>query len=356
LALVVDEEQGLPLYDRCDEGNPPDVVALGASLAGMLGPFCPQHASPHLTLILDQGHVSRDNFQALAQAHFSCLAAIPAGWVRQLSQGSLKTYQPLSLPDGRRGKVYAQPQARLVGIAGKLLVSFRPRFYRRQVRTLDLLQRKADQKLRTLQATIQEAVARHRPRTEQAVRRERSRGLRHARLKDLCSPTLQRHHGAVEALSWEGDRRKKRAIKHGTFGRTVLFTDRRELSDQRIVVAYRSQAKGEEMFRISKSRRPGVWWPAYHWTESTLLVHALYCFLALLLMRIVLLRLQERHLALGVDLLLERLRGMQEALVVYANGAAPRVLTQRSPEQEELFVALNLRPLAEPLGNTVLDL
>jgi transposase len=356
LALVVDEEQGLPLYYRCYEGNTPDVVALGASLKGMLGLFCPQHASPHLTLILDKGNVSRDNFMALSQAQFSFLAAIPAGWVRQRSQGSLKAYQPLVLPDGRRVKVSAQPQARLLGIEGKLLVSFSPRFYRRQVRTLDLLQHKADQKLRTLQTTIQEAVARHRPRTEQAVRREMGRALRHDRLKDFCSPTLHLHHGAVEALSWAWDRRKKRVIKHGTLGRTVLFTDRRELSDQRMVVAYRSQAKVEEMFRISKSRRPGLWWPAYHWTDSKLSVHALYCFLALLLIRIVVLRLQERHLALGVDLLLERLRGMQEALVVYANGAAQRVLTQRSPEQEELFVALNLRPLAEQLGNTVLDL
>jgi len=32
------------------------------------------------------------------------------------------------------------------------------------------------------------------------------------------------------------------------------------------------------MFRISKSRASGLWWPAYHWTESKLLVHALYCF------------------------------------------------------------------------------
>ena len=46
---------------------------------------------------------------------------------------------------------------------------------------------------------------------------------------------------------------------------------------------------------------------------------------------------------------------MQEALVVYANGAAQRVITERSPEQEELFVALDLRTLAEQLGNTVLN-
>src|SRR4029434_7178825 len=161
--------------------------------------------------------------------------------------------------------------------------------------------------------------------------------------------------GAVVALSWQWDWRKKREIKHRDFGKTVLFTDRQELEPQRIVEAYRSQARAEEMFRISKSRRAGLWWPAYHWTDSTLSVHAFYCFVALLLIRIVLLRLHERNLSIGVELLRERLRGIQEALVIYANGAAQRVITARSPEQEELFLALHLRTLAEQLGNRVLN-
>src|SRR6266853_769027 len=105
------------------------------------------------------------------------------------------------------------------------------------------------------------------------------------------------------------------------------------------------------MLRISKSRRPGLWWPAYHGTDSTLSGHALYCFLALLFIRIVLLRLHERHLAVGVDLLTERLRGIHEALVVDAHGAAQRVITERSPEQEALFAALDLGNLAAQWGN-----
>ena len=355
LALVVDEERGLPLYYRCYEGNATDVVALGPSLAGMISQFLPQQAPARLTLILDKGNVSRDNFQALTQAQFSFIAAIPAGWVRRLYQVSLKDYEPLTLPDGRRLKVYSRPQRKLGGTAGKLLVSFSPSFYRKQVRTLDLLQRKAEQKLRTLQASIREAVERHRPRTERAVRREIAQLVRHDRLKAFCSPTLHLQQGVVQDLGWEWERRKKREIKHRDFGKTVLFTDRQELSDQRMVGAYRSQAKVEAMFRISKSRRPGLWWPAYHWTDSKLSVHALSCFLALLLIRIVLLQLQERNLPIGVDLLLERLRGVQEALVVYANGAAQRVITERSPEQEELFAALHLGSLAEQLGNRVLN-
>ena len=72
------------------------------------------------------------------------------------------------------------------------------------------------------------------------------------------------------------------------------------------------------------------------------------------MIRIVLLRLHERNLSVGVELLTERLRGIHEALVVYANGAAQRVITERSPEQEELLAALDLGSLAEPWGNRVL--
>jgi hypothetical protein len=65
----------------------------------------------------------------------------------------------------------------------------------------------------------------------------------------------------------------------------------------------------------------------------------------------VLLRLQARPLVGGVDLRTERLRGIHEALVVYANGAAQRVLTARRPEQEALCAALDVGRLAEQLGN-----
>jgi len=354
LALVVDEQRGLPLYYRCYEGNTTDVVALGASLAGMVGQFLPQQAAARLTLVLDKGNVSRDNFQALKQAHFSFIAAIPAGWVRRLYQVSLKEYQALALADGSRIKVYCRPQRKLGGTEGKLLVGFSPPFYRKQVRTLDLLQGKAEQKLLRLQASVREAAQRNRPRTERAVRGEIAKLVRHDRLKDFFVPTFQLSRGAVVELRWQWDRRKKREIKHRDFGKTVLFTDRQELEPQRIVEAYRSQARAEAMFRISKSRRPGLWWPAYHWTDGKLQVHALYCFLAMLMIRMVLLRLQERHLSIGADLLLERLQGIEEALVVYANGAAQRVITERRPEQEELFIALDLETLAQQLGNTVL--
>jgi transposase len=355
LAVVVEEERGLPLASRCAEGTVTEVVALGARLSGMIRHGLLPQAPARFAVVLDQGNVSWANVTILPQAQVAFRAAVPAGWVRALFQVALRASQPLALAQGRRGQVDTQSEARLGGIDGTRLVRVRPTFSRTQVRTLDLRQPQADQTRHAVRASLQEAVVRKRPRKERAVRRERTLLVRHDRLNDCGSPTLHGDPGAVTALPWEWDRRNKRQGTHRDFGKTVLCTDRQELSAHRMVVAYRHQAKVEDLVRLSTSRRPGLWWPAHHWTDSTLSVHALSCFVALRLLRIVLLRLQDRHLAIGVGLLTERLRGIEEALVVSANGAAQRVITARSPEQEELFVALDVRTLAEQLGHTGLN-
>jgi hypothetical protein len=212
---------------------------------------------------------------------------------------------------------------------------------RPQGRTLDRLPRTAAPPLLTLPAAIQPAVARHRPRTEQAVKREIAPWVRPDRLTAVFAFPLRLDHQKVPAWRWQWDQRQQRALQPHAVGKTVRWTDRRELAPQRLVMAYRSPAQVELRCRSSQSRRPGWWWPASHGTASTLAGHALYCLVARLLIRLVLLRLQERHLSMGVDLLTARLRGMQEALVVYANGTAPRVLTERSPEPETLCIALD---------------
>jgi len=61
--------------------------------------------------------------------------------------------------------------------------------------------------------------------------------------------------------------------------------------------------------------------PASQWIVS---VHALYCFLALLFIRIVLLRLHERNLAVGVDLNSVRLNFCMAVALSDASGQYER--------------------------------
>jgi transposase len=159
----------------------------------------------------------------------------------------------------------------------------------------------------------------------------------------------------VAQLQWNWDKKKKTELKHRYLGKTILYTDRMDLSEQRIVSAYRSQWKLEQLFRITKSKRPGIWWPAYHWTDNKLRTHALVCFLALALLKIVLLRLQKTNISIGVERLIEQLRQIHEVKIVYVNGKCHRVIAERTKQQEELFLALKLDQLAKQMGNTLLN-
>ena len=67
------------------------------------------------------------------------------------------------------------------------------------------------------------------------------------------------------------------------------------------------------------------------------------------------LKLREAGLTLSTDHCVSRLQKIQEALVVYTNGSAERVLTDLDESQKTLAQTLGLFELARQMGNTVLD-
>src|SRR5690606_30585918 len=88
----------------------------------------------------------------------------------------------------------------------------------------------------------------------------------------------------VLELQWFWDGKKKRELQRRYLGKTILFTDRDDWSSEQIVSAYRRLTRQEHLFALSKARSNGPWWPMYHWTDSKIRVHALYCHFALLLL------------------------------------------------------------------------
>ncbi len=134
-------------------------------------------------------------------------------------------------------------------------------------------------------------------------------------------------------------------------GKTVLVTDRDDWEDTQIALAYRKLWKSERLFRISKD---GPWWPMGHWTDSKIRVHALYCYFALLLLAILQKQLDEAGITMRADRAIDQLRMIQETMIIYTNGSADRVLSQRDETQEQLLQALGLEAIAEKMGTTVL--
>jgi len=109
------EERGLPLYYRCYEGNVTDVVALSASLSGMIRQGLLSQAPARLTIVLDKGNVSFDNFKALQKAQFFLPGRGPGRLGTLAVPGGPASVSAPGPGTGKAVKVYAQADTRLGG-------------------------------------------------------------------------------------------------------------------------------------------------------------------------------------------------------------------------------------------------
>jgi len=97
-----------------------------------------------------------------------------------------------------------------------------------------------------------------------------------------------------------------------------------------------------------KDREIGSWWPLFHWTDSKIQVHGLYCTIALLIRAVMLRRLQRAGLYISMKRTLEALNNIREVVNVYPkkkkNKSNPvqTVLSKLSELQKKLIFILGL--------------
>lgn len=356
LALFEDRETALPLYHQVYPGNRHDSrafpVAWEAFLAEWLGTVGRQ--PEQLTLVFDGGNTSKSNLKQLDAEAVHYVGGVSNSWLPELLEVERSEYTKLELPGTKHVKVH-RVRRELWGGERSVLVVFSPSFYRKQRKTMNRQQAKAEARLRELADKV-EAWRESRTgkgHTEKSVRRKIRGWSAREHLRDYLDVDLEVEEERVVALTWEWDLERKRAVQRRHLGKTMIVTDRHDWDAVTIVQAYRRLTRTESLFKISKSD-PGLWWPTFHWTDSKIRVHGLYCFFALLLLAILRLELRETGLRMAVDPAVARLRKIQESLVVYTNGAVDRALTETDEMQTQLVHALGLEALAEELGTTVL--
>jgi len=150
-------------------------------------------------------------------------------------------------------------------------------------------------------------------------------------------------------LSFRTDQAALDRLCRVQFGKTILFTDNADWTEEQIVLAYRSQYHIEDAFKQMKNPHFLGWSPMFHWTDSKIQVHAFYCVLALLLTSLLQRELAQKGEPLSINRMLEELGGIRETLIVYPRRQGQRqpstltCLTRMSPLQQRLFSLLNLQ-------------
>ena len=149
-------------------------------------------------------------------------------------------------------------------------------------------------------------------------------------------------------LSFRTDGKARAALEEELFGKRILFTDKTpgEAPTAQIVAEYRSQESVEGDFRQMKDPKVVSFSPMFHFTESKIRVHVLYCVLALMVARLMVREADHAGIHMSVRELLDTLAGIEETLMLYqgerGRPRARRMLTEQDATQRRLYELFGL--------------
>jgi len=350
LALMVTSDGDVPLFHCTYAGNQHDSVTF-SSVAEELAERCRKLSDGvcDITLVFDKGNNSKENLAAVDSGPFHFVGSLVPSQhpvLLRITKDKMRRLDKRQLP-----AVWSyRTQKEIFGIRRTVLVTYNSQLYRAQVKTLRREIAKRRRKFNRLQISLQrhiDQVARGKKPTLQGTRNRLQAIIAGRHMKQLFPAKVTMGKDQIPRLRWAFSDNEWKKLDRTLLGKTVLFTDRHQWTDEQIVIAYRSQSHVEAAFRRMKDPRFLTFRPTHHWTDQKLRVHAFYCVLALMIMSLLRRKLAQAGIPMSIARMVERLKDINEVVNLYPTpkGAKPRVqidLSQRDPEQDAMLEILNL--------------
>jgi transposase len=304
----------------------------------------------HITLIFDKGNNGDEAFATLDATDFHFVGSLVPTHHADLLDVPSSHYQPLAgeaLQDVRGYRT----QKVIYGQERTIVVTHNDNLLHGQLQGLMTALDKARDKLRDIQTKLRRRrdgrVRGGRAPTATSILKQAQDALAGQHVKTVLHVKVE--DGPVPTLSFETNQAALSRLLDKHLGKTILFTDNNDWSNEDIVLAYRSQHHIEDAFRQMKHPHYLGWQPMYHWTDSKIRVHAFVCVLALTLSSLLRRTLHKKGIDVSLPRMFELLGGIRETLVIYPkkqgqrHPSTARALSTLNPEQEQLLATLDLR-------------
>jgi transposase len=351
LGMLVSTDFHVPLFHKVYAGNVPDSTIFQTITEELrvryreLARDC-----EHITLVFDKGNNSEEAFETLDQTDFHFIGSLVPSHHADLLDVPASRYQALT--GERLQDVRAYRTTREVfGQERTIVVTHNDNLLQGQLQGLTTALEKARGKLRDLQTRLRrrrEGRTRGgKAPTAASIRKQAQEALAGQHVKTVLRVEVE--DGAVPTLTFTTDQTALARLVEKQLGKTILFTDNDDWTNEDIVLGYRSQHHIEDAFRQMKHPHYLGWQPMFHWTDSKIRVHAFTCVLALTLSSLLQRTVYQKGLDLSLPRLFDLLGGIRETLVIYPkkpgqrHPSTARALSTLSAEQEQLVTVLQLR-------------
>jgi transposase len=330
---VVQTADGLPIHHEVFAGNSAETRTLVPTIEKVLA----RYPVRRVVLVADRGLLSLDNLEAIQaiQVHGRPLEFILAVAARRYGD-----FDELleSFHAGTCLKADAEVFGEFEWLGHRLIVAHRPDSAaemgaRRDGQIAELEQ---DAARWTNKLDGQDGGAKHKGRklSDSGAKARFYHAVCDARLASIVRVDLK-----SDLFTYEID---ERALARARMmdGKLILVTNVPELTPTEVVMRYKSLADIERGFRVLKSEIEIG--PVFHRLPGRIRAHAMICFLALVLYRVMRMRLKARSHVCSPERALEIVRRIQFHQVTLHRHQSATGLSTLNPEQKELFDALSL--------------
>ncbi len=351
LGLLVSTDFHIPLLHWVYAGNVADSVEFRSVTEELAAHYreLAQTCEP-ITLVFDKGNNSQGAFDTLAPSPFHFVGSLAPSQHADLLAVPRRRFRALTHPRLDGVEVY-RTEKKMFGRLQTVVVTFNQNLFDGQMQGLTANLRKARGKLRELQQQLRRwregRLKGKRPTLAGVQNQLRSIGSAQY-LKPILKTKVKQVRRGLDLSFWT-DQTALDRLGRLQLGKTILFTDNADWSDEETVLAHRSQYHIEDAFRQMKNPHFLHWSPMFHWTDSKIRVHAFYCVLALMLSSVLQREVWRQGEELSINRLLEELGGIRETLIIYPRRQGQRqnrtatCLTRMNPLQQRLFSLLKLQ-------------
>lgn len=333
---VIQTADGLPIAHEVFEGN----VAETKTLAPMIERLLKRFRLERVVVVADRGMLSLDNVDTLEVLgkelglRVDYILAVPGRRYGAFT-GLMEKLHPVLVEQPRRADEEAVTETRWQG--RRLVVAHNAEraaeqtaARREAIERLDALGHRLARRLDEQDAG---RAGRGRRSSDRSAYKRFHKAVLERRLSSIVKADLgsERFSYSIDEGAWAAAQRLD--------GKLLLVTSMDELGAREIVERYRSLADIERGFRVLKSEIDIA--PVYHRLPERIRAHALICFLALVLHRVLRRRLKAAGHDTSPERLLRSLRKIQHHRVHIA-GRAHEGVTHPSSEQLELFKTVGI--------------
>jgi transposase len=330
---VVQTADGLPIHHEVFEGNAAETRTLVPTIQKVLKRYPIQR----VVLVADRGLLSLDNLQQISEIQvgeraLEFILAVPARRYADFEEilGDFHHNACTQATEEVTGEFQWQSY--------RLVVAHRPDIAREQSHRRDEQMAELEQEAArwTGKLNEQDKGQRYRGRklSDAGVTARFYKAVSDAHLGHLIKVDL-----TSELFFYDID---EKALQRARMldGKLLLVTNMADHSPEQIIGRYKALADIERGFRVLKSEIEIA--PVYHRKADRIRAHALICFLALVLYRVLRMRLKDRNSPYSPERLLEMMRRVQFHRVRLHQNQSACGLSKLTPEQQDLFDAIDL--------------